>query len=151
MVFQVIATKSISESVAKITIEADKIESARIINRQWQEFNKMSIMNSDFADVQRVMNYEVSDNFSVKRRATVFYILNIMRDIYMASTKSAISEEFSENMLNAQARLLASSEEIVKEILESDRGYDKKFKAIVIKTIDAAVAGMKEKAEPKET
>lgn len=131
---QAFVTYLVALYLSRISKDAETVATLRGINEQWQRFNLTALQNRDFCDTLGSMGYDPQNIEKIRRRYVVFYILNIMYDVYYAAKHGRMVSGFADEMTKDHVKLLSNSAEL-EEILKGDRGYSDEFTDYVLKLL----------------
>lgn len=126
-VFQVGATLLVAYYVNKFSKNAERISNARSTNQQWQGLNLLALESREFRETLAAMNYGTGSPDAIRKIYVIFYILNILYDVFYAKNEDRIIAGFADKMTKDHIRLLMNSEAELKYILDGHRGYDLAF------------------------
>lgn len=126
-VAQVIVAYMISHTVRKYSVQSDVRNSSTRINSQWQEFNKLVIIDATFRDTLVRMENITENDQDLKIRYMMFYTLNILHDSYHSQKFLGVKADHLDRNLRDMIRVLTFRKDIAISILRGNRGYDDDF------------------------
>ncbi|EPJ43164.1 MAG: hypothetical protein OFPII_43340 [Osedax symbiont Rs1] len=126
-VLQVVVSYLIAKSLRTLGDKSTLLNASSHANKQWQEFNKLVIIDPEFRKTLMVLeNLEASDSV-VQTKYMIFFILNILHDQYAARESLGITNDHIEANIKEMIGTLKAQKDLVLSILNGNRGYDKPF------------------------
>lgn len=137
-ILQAYVTYLVARSLSSLTKLSSQISNTRNLNEQWQAFNLLPFTSPGFCKTLTEMGYLGDSRTSedkLKRLSVIFYILNILYDMYHAKKAGIILERYVDISTRDQIAALSRDKAELLEILEGNRGYDTEFIEYVKKFI----------------
>jgi hypothetical protein len=124
---QLFITWFIAKEVKNYTTKTAKINNFMEIHRQWQEFNRLVITDQSFMAAYKSMEKDTASEDEIRLRYMIYFHLNFAHMLFHLGKNDAALRETFEPELRALIGFVKNNQEVIEQILTTERGYDENF------------------------
>lgn len=120
----------LTQAIHQHSIRTSAVETMRQNSSQWRELNLAAMQNPRLQALLDGEEPQSSDEQHI-RRNILFYILNGLHDVFLASLGGIVPRDEAVRLIRQQMSVLSPHGDHIEALLALERGYDDGFATVV--------------------